>query len=48
MALEGDINSIQISMDNFKKALEQVTPRTSDETIKYFDSFSFNSGLHEI
>ena len=48
MALEGDINSNQISMDNFKKALELVTHRTSDETIKYFDSFSFNSGLHEI
>jgi AAA family ATPase len=48
MALESDINSNQINMNNFKTALELVSPRTSDETIKYFDSFSFSSGLHEI
>lgn len=48
LALEQNINSTRISMNNFKKALEIVTPRTSDETIKYFDNFSFNSGLHEI
>lgn len=48
LALETDISSTKINMDNFKKALILVAPRTSDETIKYFDSFSFNSCLHEI
>lgn len=48
LALETSLESTRISMSNFQKALEIVTPRTSDETIKYFDNFSFNSGLHEI
>lgn len=48
MALETSIEATKITMDNFKSALNLVTPRTSDDTIKYFDNFSFNSGLHEI
>jgi AAA family ATPase len=42
MALDNDINTSKISMRHFEMALNVVTPRTSDETIKYFDNFSFN------
>jgi AAA family ATPase len=48
MALETNINATQIEMCHFEASLSIVTPRTSDQTIKYFDSFSFNSGLKEI
>ena len=48
LALDTDINCARVSMANFKDALKIVPPRTSDETIKYFDNFSFNTGLHEI
>ena len=48
LALETNINCAQVNMCHFEKALGLVTPRTSDETIRYFDNFSFNSGLHSI
>ena len=48
LALDSDINCSQVCMKDFTDALKLVTPRTSDETIKYFDNFSFNSGLSEI
>ena len=48
LALDSDINTAKIGMKNFVDALKLVTPRTSDETIKYFNNFSFGSGLHEI
>jgi AAA family ATPase len=41
LALETDINSAQVNMQNFKDALKMVQPRTSRETIEYFDNFSF-------
>jgi AAA family ATPase len=41
LALETDINSAQVSMQNFRDALVMVQPRTSRETIDYFDNFSF-------
>ena len=47
-ALERDINSTHVTMFDFESALKLVPPRTSDETIKYFDNFSLNSDLHEI
>ena len=48
LALDSDINCTQVCMKDLTEALKLVTPRTSDETIKYFDGFSFNSGLSEI
>jgi AAA family ATPase len=48
IALDSNINATHISMSHFEKALTIVPPRTSDETINYFDGFSFKSGLHEI
>lgn len=42
MALDNDINTTHITMKHFEMALGIVTPRTSDETIRYFDEFSFN------
>jgi SpoVK/Ycf46/Vps4 family AAA+-type ATPase len=42
MALDDDINTSQITMRHFEMALSVVRPRTSDETISYFDSFSFD------
>ena len=48
LALDSNINSTHVNMQHLLYALEAVPPRTSDETIKYFDSFSFNSGLTEI
>ena len=48
LALDGNINATHVNMQHLLNALEAVPPRTSDETIKYFDSFSFNSGLAEI
>ena len=47
-ALERDINSALVEMCDFEAAFKLVPPRTSDQTIKYFDNFSLNSGLHEI
>ena len=48
LALETDINCAQVNMSHFNAALQLVTPRTSDETINYFDNFSFNSSSHKI
>lgn len=41
MALDQDINANLINMKHFEMALDMVTPRTSEETIKYFDAFCF-------
>lgn len=48
LALDGNMNATHINMGHIEDALSLVVPRTSDETIKYFDGFSFNSGLSEI
>ncbi len=47
-ALETNINSTSVNMANFMDALKIVTPRTSQQTIEYFDNFSFNSDIHVI
>ena len=41
LALEGDINVARVSWWCFEQALVMVQPRTSRETIEYFDNFSF-------
>lgn len=41
LALENDINSAKLSRRDFLAALNLVKPRTSRETIEYFDNFSF-------
>lgn len=50
LALETDINCAKVNKAHFDAAFKLVTPRTSDETIRYFDNFSFNlgTGLHSI
>ena len=48
LALDGNMEATHVKMEHFELALSLVVPRTSDSTIKYFDEFSFNSGLHEI
>ena len=47
-ALETNINCTHVSMSHFESALKMVTPRTSQQTIDYFDNFSFNSEIHLI
>ena len=47
-ALETNINSTSVCMANFKEAFKIVTPRTSQQTIDYFDNFTFNSEMHVI
>lgn len=42
LALDSDINCAKLSREHFDMALKIVTPRTSDESIAYFDNFSFN------
>lgn len=42
LALDADINSSRIERAHFEAALKLVTPRTSNESIAYFDNFSFN------
>ncbi len=42
IALDTDINATHVNMKHFEMALDAVTPRTSQETIEYFDNFSFN------
>jgi AAA family ATPase len=41
LALENDINSTQISRENFLNAIKLIPPRINQETISYFDNFSF-------
>lgn len=50
LALESDINCTKIEQIHFDLALKIVTPRTTDESIAYFNNFSFNMGatLHQI
>ena len=49
LALDADMNCTHVSMACLERALRLVVPRTSDETIAYFDNFSFNaSDLHKI
>lgn len=48
LALESDINSKTINQINFKNALNIVVPRTSQETIDYFDKFHSMTALHTI
>ena len=43
MALDSDINSTHVTMKHFEMALAICTPRTSKETVSYFENFSFNS-----
>lgn len=45
LALDTDINSSKVKMAHFEEALKIVTPRTSDESIAYFDNFNFNMVL---
>src|SRR4051812_1096016 len=47
LALDIDINCASLTMQHFDLAFQMVTARTSDETISYFDSFSFNSSVRE-
>ena len=47
-ALETNINCTHVSMSNFEAALKIVTPRTSQQTIEYFNNFSFNSEINLI
>ena len=47
-ALETDLECAHINMSHFAAALKIVTPRTSQQTIDYFDNFTFNSELHKI
>ena len=48
LALDDHMNATHINMAHIECARTLVVPRTSDETIRYFDGFSFNSGLSEI
>lgn len=42
LALDCDIECAHVSREHLEAALKIVTPRTSDESIAYFDNFSFN------
>ncbi|CAF0716586.1 unnamed protein product [Brachionus calyciflorus] len=50
LALENDINCAKVNQSHFDAAFKMVTPRTSDETIKYFDNFYLNFGasIHHV
>jgi AAA family ATPase len=47
-ALDDNIDCQQLEMKHFEMALQMIAPRISDETIRYFDNFSFQTTLHEI
>lgn len=42
LALDSDIECARVARAHLEAALRIVTPRTSDESIAYFDNFSFN------
>ena len=48
LALESDINSKIISQKNFDDALKMVLPRTSQETIDFFDNYHSMTALLNI
>lgn len=50
LALESDINCAQVNKNHFEAAFKMVTPRTSDETIRYFDNFylHFGTNIHHV
>ena len=47
-ALDNNLNATSVSMSNFMDALKIVTPRTSRQTIEYFDNFTFDNDMHVI
>ena len=47
LALDTDINCARIGRAHFEAALKIVTPRTSDESVAYFDNFSFNMNSNQ-
>lgn len=42
LALDSDIECARVSREHLEAALSIVTPRTSDESVAYFDNFNFN------
>lgn len=50
LALESDINCTQVTKIHFDAAFKLVSPRTSNETIRYFDNFfvNFGTNIHNV
>jgi len=47
-ALEEDLQANRVFWRHFERALSAVKPRTSNETIKYYDNFQRQTGIHAI
>lgn len=47
-ALEEDLQAKEVRRRHFDKALAAVKPRTSSESIKFYDTFEKQTGIHAI
>ena len=47
-AMQEDIDILNVCKRHFEKAFDAVKPRTTPDSINYYEEYQHNSGLHSI